>query len=81
MPLMNLLRALFLVTLRGPKHGHVYIGNARIQRGGGGRESGTPWNTTSAIEKSNWAPSPWKRLELLTFPPPPRLDLGKIIVS
>ena len=34
------LAASFLVTLKCHKHGHVHIGNARIQRGG--RESGTP---------------------------------------
>ena len=33
MPLKNLLRASFLVTLNGHKQGHVHIGNARIQRG------------------------------------------------
>ena len=52
MPLKNLLRASFLVTLKGHKHGHVHIGNARIQRGY--REPGTPWKTTSSIEKAIW---------------------------
>ena len=32
----NLLHASFLVTLKGHKHGHVHIGNARIQRVGEG---------------------------------------------
>ena len=50
MPLKNLLHASILMTLKCHKHGHVHIGNARIQRGGGGgREPGTPWKTTSSI--------------------------------
>ena len=36
MPLKNLLHASFLVTLKCHKHEHVRIGNARIQRAGGG---------------------------------------------
>ena len=36
MPLKNLLHASFSVTLKCHKHGHVYIGNERIQKGGGG---------------------------------------------
>ena len=35
MPLKNLLRASYLVTLKCHKHGHVHIGNARVQRGQG----------------------------------------------
>ena len=82
MPLKNLLHVSFLVTLKGHKHGHVHIGNARIQRGGGGgyRESRTYWKTTRSIEESNWAPSPWKRLDPLTFLTP-HLDSGKMIFS
>ena len=33
MPLKNLLHASFLATLKGHKHGHVHIDNARIQMG------------------------------------------------
>ena len=33
MPLKNLLHASFLVFLKCHEHGHVHIGNARIQRG------------------------------------------------
>ena len=76
MPLKNLLRASFLVTPKGHKQGHVHIGNARIQRGY--RESGTPWKTTSSIEKSNWAPSPLKRLDLMTFLSPHAWTLEKV---
>ena len=36
MPLKNLLHASFLAPLKGHKHGHVHIGNARIQKGGKG---------------------------------------------
>ena len=72
MPLKNLLRAKFLVALKGHKQEYVHIGNAQNQRGY--RESGTPWKTTSSIEKSNWAPSPWKRLNLLTYLTTPCLD-------
>ena len=50
MPLKNLLHASFLVTLKGHKHGHVHIGNARIQRGY--RGSGAPWKTTSSVKKA-----------------------------
>ena len=45
----NLLHASFQVTLKCHKRGHVDIDNARIQGGGGGSESGTPWKTTSSI--------------------------------
>ena len=61
MPLKKLLHASFLMTLKGHKHGHVLIGNARIQTGY--RESGIPWKTTSTMEKSNWAPSRWTGLD------------------
>ena len=46
MPLENLLRTTILMTFKGFKHGHVHIGNARIQRGEGVRN---PWKTTSSI--------------------------------
>ena len=35
MPLKNLLHASFLVTLKCHKHGHMHLGNVRIQRWGG----------------------------------------------
>ena len=54
MPLKNLLHASFLVTLKGHKHRHVLIGNARIQRGY--RESGAPWKTISSIKKKQLGP-------------------------
>ena len=54
MPLKNLLRASFLATLKGNKHKHVHIGNARIQRGY--RESRTPWKTTSSTERKQLGP-------------------------
>ena len=81
MPLKNLLRASFLVTLKGHKQGHVQIGNGRIQNGY--RESGTAWKTTSSIEKKQLGPITLEKVgppDILP-PPPPRLDSGKIIVS
>ena len=54
MPLNNLLHALFLVTLKGHKHGHVHIGDARIQRGVQGVRN--PLEITSSIEKKQFGP-------------------------
>ena len=80
MPLKDLLRASFLVTLKGHKQGHVHIGNARIQRGY--RESGTPLKTTSCIEKKQLGPITLEKVRPPDiFDPPPCLDSGKIIVS
>ena len=83
MPLKNLLRASFMVTLNGHKQGHVHIGNARIQRGYVYRESGTPWKTTSSIEKKQLGPIALEKVGApdIFNPPPPCLDSGKIIVS
>ena len=79
MPLKNLLRASFLVTLKGQKQGHVHIRNAWIQRGY--RESGTPWKTTSSIEKKQLGPITLEKVGPPDIfdppPPPPRLDSGK----
>ena len=60
MPLKNLLRASFLLTLKGHKHRHVHIGNARIQRGYS--ESGTTWKTTSSIEKKQLGPITFEKV-------------------
>ena len=81
MPLKNLLRASILVTLKGHKHRHVHIGNAGIQRGY--IESGTPWGTTSSIEKKQLGPITLEKVGPpdIFHAPPPCLDSGKIIVS
>ena len=78
MPLKNLLRASFMVTLNGHKQGHVHIGNARIQRGYVYRESGTPWKTTSSIEKKQLGPIALEKVGAPgIFDPPPLLRLWK----
>ena len=79
MPLKNLVRAKFSVTLKGHKHRHVHIGNARIQRGY--REPGTPWKTTSSIKKNQLGPNTLEKVGPPDIFDPPCLDPGKIIVS
>ena len=55
MPLNNLLHASFLVTLKGHKHGHVHIGDARIQRGGTGSPE-SPGNNKFHRKKKQFGP-------------------------
>ena len=76
MPLKNLLRASFLVTLKGHKHRHVHIGNAQIQRGY--RESGTPWKTTSSIKKKQLGPITSEKVGSPAIFDPPALTLEKL---
>ena len=83
MPLKNLLHASFLVTLKGQNRDPCTEAMRESRGGGGGGGVQGVRNTTektSSIEKSNWAPSPWKRLDPLTFLTH-YLDSGKIIVS
>ena len=83
MTLKNLLRASFLLTLKGHKHRHVHTGNARTQRGY--RESGTPPppENNKFYRKKQLDPITLEKVgppDILT-PPLPFLDSGKIIVS
>ena len=79
MPLKNLLRASFLVTLKGHKNRHVHIGNAQIQKGVQGVWS--PLETTSYIEKKQLSPITLEKVgppDIFDTPPPPAWTLEKL---
>ena len=73
--------ASFLLTLKCHKHGHVHIGNALIQRGGGGGQG--VWKTTISIgfyRKMQFGPITLEKARPpeICDPPPPVWTLQKL---